>query len=152
MEPSPHTAPPVPFTRTVPARLEEIPPMTEALAEWAEAAGVPPRTMASVSLMVDELVANIVTHGYGATGAGDVRLEACIEDDKLVLLLTDHAFAFDPLQAPPPDTTSSLEDREIGGLGVHFVRRMADEVSYRRTAGTNELRIVKRLASPAPRG
>ena len=65
--------------------------------------------------------------------------------------LIDFAFAYNPLQVPEPDTTLDLDSREIGGLGVHFVRRMADAVSYARTVHrgreANELRIVQRFQS-----
>lgn len=104
-----------------------------------------------MSLMLDELITNIVMHGYGPSADGQVRVDASVEAGRFVVTLTGRAFAFDPLQVPAPDTTMELEEREIGGLGVHFVRRMADELSYRRIAdaggGANELRLVKRLAT-----
>ena len=67
--------------------------------------------------------------------------------------LTDYAFAYNPLQAPAPDTTLDLDEREVGGLGVHFLRQLADEVSYQRIEagghGANRLRIVKQLPAEA---
>lgn len=139
-----------PFSSAIPARLDAIAPLTEALAEWAAAAGVAPRVMAGMTLILDELITNVVTHGL-RDAPGDVQLRAELDTDCLVVTLRDQAPAFNPLDAPEPDTSLELEDREVGGLGVHLVRKLADGLHYRRTedrGGTNELRIVKRLAPP----
>lgn len=145
------SAMPIPaFQREMPARLESIAALVHALEDWAEGQGVPAGVLARAGLMLDELMTNIVTHGYrGAEGL--MALEADVTDGSLLLTLIDFAFAYNPLQVPEPDTTLDLDSREIGGLGVHFVRRMADAVSYARTAHrgreANELRIVQRFQS-----
>ena len=145
---TPSSTPSPAFRCEMPARLESIAAMAQALEEWAEAQGVPAKVLARAGLMLDELMTNIVMHGYrGAEGR--MALEADVAQGCLQWTLIDFAFAYDPLQAPQPDTTLDLESREIGGLGVHFVRRMADAVSYARTAhrgsAANELQIVQKF-------
>lgn len=134
------------FSREIPARLDAIPALTGELSEWAAAGGASVRTASSMALMLDELVTNVVMHGYRG-GDGRVQLLAAIGDGRLVVTLRDQAPAFNPLDAREPDTSLDVEEREIGGLGMHLVRTMADELSYRRIEadGTNELRIAKRL-------
>lgn len=135
------------FVRMLPSQLEPIPQLCESLGEWLESQGAPMKVANAFGLMLDELITNVVTHGYGEQGDGQIRVEARVQGTSAEVLLVDQARPFDPLQAPMPDTTLALEDREIGGLGVFFVRKMADEVHYRRTAeagGSNELRLVKR--------
>lgn len=143
---TPSRTPPPTFQCEMPAQLESIAAMMQALEDWAGDQGVPAGALARVGLMLDELMTNVVIHGYrGAEGR--MALEADVADGSLRLTLIDFAFAYDPLQAPEPDTTLDVDSREIGGLGVHFVRTMADAVRYERTRHrgreANELHIVK---------
>lgn len=95
-------------------------------------------------LAVNEAVTNVIIHGYGGAPAS---LSLTIEPDggDLIVRLVDEAPAFDPTQVPPPDLTLPFEDRPLGGLGVHMMRQLSDELIYRRTtAGENELTFVKR--------
>ena len=64
----------------------------------------------------------------------------------LRLELSDDGIAFDPLSLPPPDVSLDIEDRLIGGLGVHLIRTMMDSVSYRREGDWNRLLVTKALA------
>ncbi len=145
--PTPPTLAPA-FQCAMPAQLESIAPMQQALTAWAADRGVPAGTLVRIGLMLDELMTNIVIHGYRGE-AGRMELEADVAERSLHLTLIDFAFAYDPLQAPVPDTTLDMDSREIGGLGVHFVRSMADAVRYQRTEhrgrAANELHIVKQF-------
>ncbi len=137
------------FTRVLPSRLEEIAVLAQSLEDWGEAAGVPPAVLAHMNLMLDELITNVIMHGYGGKEGGDIGIEAQAVDGALQVTLTDHAFAWDPLQAAQVDTTLGIDERAIGGLGIHFVRTLADELAYERVpAGdapaANRVRIVKR--------
>ena len=67
------------------------------------------------------------------------------EPGEIAVLLEDDATPFNPLDAPPPDLEKSLEDRPIGGLGVHLVRNTMDSLVYRHEAGFNRLAMRKRL-------
>ena len=99
-----------------------------------------------VHLVLEELVLNIIDYGFD-DGNEDHELEVVLisEDDNLTIEITDDGIAFDPLEdAKIPDTNAPLEDRPIGGLGVHLVRTMMDEVNYRREDGKNHLTLVAR--------
>lgn len=95
-------------------------------------------------LAVNEAVTNILLHGYGDR-PGPVT--ACVEANgsDILVRLSDDAPLFDPTAVPPPDINLPLEDRPLGGLGVHMMRQLTDELLYRVTdEGTNELTFVKR--------
>ena len=99
-----------------------------------------------VHLVLEELVLNIIDYGFD-DGNEDHEFEVVLisEDDNLTIQITDDGIPFDPLKdAKIPDTDAPLEDRPIGGLGVHLVRTMMDEVSYRREDGKNHLTLVAR--------
>lgn len=137
------------FRHVMASRVEDIAAFAAEFEEWAGAAGVPAKAVMHVNLMLDELITNVIQYGYANSPTGEVRIDVNLRPGTLEVLLTDHAFAYDPLQARAPDLESDIEEREVGGLGVHFVRTLADEVAYERVADggreANRLRIVKRF-------
>lgn len=118
--------------------------------EFAETHGVPADIRRSMTVVLDELLANTVTHGLSAGGGrdgGSVTVEAGLQGDQLVITLTDDGTPFDPFGRAAPDTTLSVEDRPIGGLGIHLVRQLVDEVSYHRRDDRNVVVLTKRLGT-----
>ncbi len=105
--------------------------------------GADAREVDDVVLAVDELATNIMMHGYGGRpGPIEVTMRAAGGD--LMVRLRDLAPPFDPTRAPPPDLLSPIEQRPIGGVGLHLVRHMVDELSYRALrGGGNEVTLVK---------
>jgi anti-sigma regulatory factor (Ser/Thr protein kinase) len=97
-----------------------------------------------VLLAVEEGVTNIMIHGYqGQPGFIDIGLRR--SGDSLVVCLRDEATPFDPATVPAPDLTLPLELRPVGGLGVHMMRNLMDDMTHRITSqGGNELTLVKR--------
>jgi len=102
----------------------------------------------ALCLTVDEVVANVVLHGYGEDGDGSVALLLAIGSDAYELEVRDEAPAFDPLSAAPPHLDDDPELRGIGGLGMHLVRTLMDELSYERSGGENVLRLRRLLVRP----
>jgi anti-sigma regulatory factor (Ser/Thr protein kinase) len=92
---------------------------------------------------VDELVTNIIVHGYHEQ-AGNVEIGVSLEGDALVVRLCDQAPLFNPTLVPPPDLTLPLEKRRFGGLGIYLARQFVDSMTYRVTSeGGNELTLRK---------
>jgi len=102
------------------------------------------------NLCLDELFTNIVSYGYRDQGPHEIILELIATPTEVSAVLRDDARAFDPLtEAPPPDLAAPIEERRIGGLGVHFVKQLMTRVSYRREGACNVLELVKaRGANP----
>ncbi len=108
--------------------------------------GWPPDLVFRVKLVIEELGLNVANHGRDDK-LPELEVTVTSEPDVLTIHISDDGTPFDPLNdAPPPDLTSSIEDRPIGGLGVHLVRTMMDEISYRRAQGRNHLALTKRRA------
>ena len=76
-----------------------------------------------------------------------IEVEGEVRDAWVIFTITDDGIPFNPLTVAPPDLSRMLHEREIGGLGIHLVRSMFDEVSYHRNVGRNVLTVKKRLAS-----
>jgi len=100
----------------------------------------------SVQLALEEVVTNVIKYGFDDDGAHDVRVSLSVGEDAVLLSIEDDGHPFDPLQAPEPDLDAPLEQRQVGGLGLHLVRQMVDEATYRRVGDTN--RIELRVAVP----
>ena len=109
------------------------------VAAFAARADLTDTQSAPIELVVEELAINALTHGGPG---GDVAVVLVIERDRVSIEICDDGVAFNPLEAPAPDTTSALDDREIGGLGLHIVTSLAQEMSYKRVDGLNKVRIV----------
>lgn len=107
----------------------------------------PPDLLFRVQLVLEELATNVINHGYGE-GGHEFEVAIDSSNDSLTIELTDSARPFNPLaEAPEAAVNAALEDRPIGGLGVHLVRTMMDEMRYERDGGKNRLTLVKRRAS-----
>lgn len=119
-----------------------------AFTAFAEANAVPAGVRRSLNVALDELLQNTIAHGFAGRqggGIGVVTIAVELEMDRVTVTLTDDGRPFDPLGAAAPDTAGSLEERPIGGLGIHLVRQLMDEVRYQRRADRNIVTLVKRL-------
>ena len=96
-------------------------------------------------LVLEEIMINVISHGSSDGRVARVSVSLRQDGDVLRLELSDDGIAFDPLSLPPPDVSLDIEDRPIGGLGVHLIRTMMDSVSYRREGDWNRLLVTKAL-------
>ncbi len=96
-------------------------------------------------LALDELITNIVEHGFHHTALGERSLVLRLDSTGGVVEATieDNGIPFDPTVAAPPEPGGELDDRPIGGLGLHLVRRSVDRMHYRRDGERNVLTISK---------
>ncbi|MDQ0391153.1 ATP-binding protein [Labrys monachus] len=115
-----------------------VPDMLDRVEAYAEASELPPKTAYRLAVVCEELVANVAMHGAGGEdGATYVEIRAEREADRLRLSVEDDGRPFDPLAAAAPDVSLALDDRDIGGLGIHFVRSLVQEIAYERREGRN---------------
>ena len=129
--------------------LSEIARLGEAVEEFGEACGLSVAETYKVNLVLDELLTNLISYAYPDQQKHLIRLRLARAEDRLTALLIDDASPFDPLrEASPAVLDGPLDERPIGGLGLHFVRTLMDEVSYRRVGDCNQLTLVKHLARP----
>ena len=107
----------------------------------SDEAGLSERQAQNLRLVVEEAVANIVNY----SGATLMELRAWQEDGSLYVSFADDGIPFDPTQHPEPDLTLPIAMRAIGGLGIHYIRKMSDGMAYRRQDGKNILTVWKAL-------
>lgn len=134
------------FRMTIGADPGEVARVNAAFAEFADAHALPAAVRRSVNVVLDELLTNTIAYGLAEREGGEVTIDVALAPDRLTVTLTDDGKAFDPFGKAVPDTALSVEDRPIGGLGIHLVRQLMDEVSYERRTDRNVVVLAKRLA------
>lgn len=112
--------------------------------EFAHEHRIPMPVMLKVNIVLDELLSNIIKYGFedeDRLQLIDIKIE--LQAGKLLLEISDRGLPFNPFQKTPPDLSKSIEEREIGGLGIHLVRKLMDEHSYKRKIDQNVVLMIK---------
>ncbi|MEP7288129.1 MAG: anti-sigma factor antagonist [Chloroflexota bacterium] len=130
---------------TIPNALEHVPEACEFVVQAAESAGLDERSVYYCEMAVDEWCTNIIEHGYGVQDkqhAIDIHCQS--KPQYLLITISDDSPPFDPNTLNDTDPSNMLEEREPGGLGWFFIRRIMDEVHYSFKEGRNTLTMLKR--------
>lgn len=131
------------FHRRLPPTLPAVEELVAAVEAYAEEAEIDMAAAAQLNLVVEEIAANVAMHAEGATY---LTLDITPSDAALHLLLTDDGPEYDPFARAEVDTEAALEDRDVGGLGVHLVRKLTQGARYERRDGINRLSCALPLA------
>jgi anti-sigma regulatory factor (Ser/Thr protein kinase) len=134
-------------TLTLPGDLSSLEPIADFVQEQARHAGLDKHATYQLRLAVDELATNIVLHGYQEHGlSGDIVISSEVDEHDLTIVLEDTAAPYDPTRRDLEHVESSfdkpLDEREIGGLGIYFVRQAVDAFRYEWQAGRNRNTLV----------
>jgi anti-sigma regulatory factor (Ser/Thr protein kinase) len=125
---------------------DAIAPAAEKAEAWLLAYDPPPKALYLVPLAIEELVTNCIHYGYDDAGEHTIVIMLSVADQTLTMTVVDDGHEFDPLARETPDLTLPAEDRPIGGLGIHLLRSLSDDMAYERRDGMNRLTLTKRLA------
>lgn len=103
-----------------------------------------PEMVADMQVALDEVLTNITKYAY--TDNAEHKIHICLRvlDNVLEAVIEDDGAPFDPLAIPAPDVSAPLHERRVGGVGIHFVRNLMDEVTYDRAGARNRLVLRKR--------
>lgn len=104
-----------------------------------------PEVCGTVQLALEEVISNIIKHGYHGEAARPIGVAIRLEDNQIIIDIEDSAPPFDPLAAPGPDLARPMADKAPGGLGIHLVKRIMSSVGYQYANGMNRLTLRKRL-------
>ena len=131
---------------TVAATVENIETVTNFVNEQLEALDCPMKAQMQIDIAIDELFGNIAHYAYNPEiGKATVRVEVIEKPLSVTVTFIDNGVPYDPLAKADPDTTLSVEERDIGGLGIYMVKKSMDEITYEYKDGQNILAIKKNL-------
>ncbi|MCU0490835.1 MAG: anti-sigma factor antagonist [Chloroflexaceae bacterium] len=115
---------------TLTADLDALGQISAFITDAAELSGLDERATWQVQLAVDEAATNIIQHAYEPERPGDLTVAWECDDKRFCVTLRDQGRQFNPEAVPTPDITSSLEERQVGGLGIYLITRLMDEVRF----------------------
>ena len=131
---------------TIQNELEQLPQAMQLLEELSEQWQLDMKVSMNLALSLEEALSNVIFYAYpkGENGIIEVTMER--EANQVSLTIEDKGMAFNPLtDAKTPDTEANVEDRQVGGLGIHFIKSLMDKVSYQRMNNKNQLEFSKRI-------
>ena len=122
--------------------LNQIATVIAKFGEFATEHELPPAMGRKMSIVFDDLLNNVVSYAFPDEGEHEIDIRAELVREQLTVTISDDGIPFNPLSIQAPDTSVSLEDRELGGLGIHLVRSMVDDISYQRRINKNVLSVI----------
>lgn len=132
---------------TLPNDVETIPQLNEFIDAIAESIGLDMSLTMSLNLAIEEAVVNVMEYAYPQGVKGDVTIDVAASDQWLQFIISDSGTPFDPTEKKDADTTLSVDERPIGGLGIFLVRQLMDTIQYDYVDGKNVLTLKKQLTT-----
>ena len=134
-------------TLTLKNDLHQIKTLSDFVKDMTGRLNLEPKLAGNIRLAVEEAVVNVMDYAYPVGLEGDITICAKSNGKWLKFIISDEGVPFDPTEALQVDTTLSVEERPIGGLGIHLVRQLMDSINYERIDGTNTLTLRKELTN-----
>ncbi len=129
--------------------LTDLPSLQETIRDFLKCHAVSSEVIYNVCLTVEEIVTNTIKFGYTDVEPHEIVVNLTLAPEEAILVIEDDARGFDPQTAPEPELTQPVEQRPIGGLGLHLVRSLATRLTYRRRQDKNVLEVRFRRAAGA---
>ena len=132
---------------TVANRLAELERVSHIVEAFGLRHALPAKMVFEIKLALDEVLTNVIEYAYDDAGNHEIGVRLAIADDVLSVEVEDDGRPFNPMDVPAADVTQAVEDRPVGGLGVHLVRQVMSGLEYRRERGKNILVMTKRIGA-----
>lgn len=131
------------YTLTVPAATEKLADVRKFVFDHSSKEGFSENQIEDIRLAVDEAFTNIIKHAYKYDSNQDVLVQLHFDKDKLVVKLTDYGSSFDITKYKRPNLEEQIKMKKRGGMGVHLIKTLMDDVSYNRENKKNEITMSK---------
>ena len=112
---------------------------------WGGDIGLPANSILRINICLDELFTNIVSYGFDDDLEHIIIFTLSGDNDLVVINIEDNGIPFNPLGKIDPDFPDNVESADIGGLGIHIIKKLMDNVSYERKQGQNKLSMRKNI-------
>jgi len=131
--------------------LSELGTLCEKMESVGQALSLSRRCLFEMNLALDELFTNIISYGFQDQSEHFIRVNISADQDVVTVVLEDDGMAFNPVDRIPPEIPCTLDECKVGGLGIHLVKNLMDEVTYERRAGMNVLTLKKSIEKSGTR-
>lgn len=129
-------------------QLSEIERLARLVDDFGRRHQIEAQIIYNMKLALDEILTNVISYGYDDAGEHHITARFFLEPEKWTAEVEDGGKPFNPLTSPETNTQQSLESRPIGGLGIHLVRKLIDELEYHRQNDKNYLIMRINLKGP----
>ena len=126
-------------------KIENLNKLAEFIENFGEEHELSPKNIFELNLILDELITNIISYAYEDDSDHIIELDINKEKDELKIQLIDDGKEFNPLEKEEVKLDEDLDERKIGGLGIHIVKEKTDEIKYKRESNKNILMLKKKL-------
>lgn len=134
------------FSFELKSSLTELDVLCEKLEDIGQAIGLSKKLIFEINLALDELFTNIISYGFGDEDEEHIiKVTITPQNEVLCLCIEDDGIPFNPIEFEAPDVACSVENCKIGGLGIHIIRKLMDEICYQRCNDKNILTLKKTL-------
>lgn len=125
------------------SQLSELNALCRHLEDCGDVMELPQKCLFEINLGLDELFTNIISYGFEDESEHQIKFSLVKEKETLVVQVEDDGVPFNPLEAAAPEASEDLDSVDIGGLGIHLVKKMMDDINYQRVEGKNRLILKK---------
>ena len=129
------------------SKLSELKTLCRHLEDCGNVLELPQKCLFEINLGLDELFTNIISYGFEDGLEHQIKFSLAMEKETLVVQVEDDGKPFNPLDAAGPEVSQDLDSINIGGLGIHLVKNMMDDIDYQRVEGKNKLILKKCVAA-----
>jgi serine/threonine-protein kinase RsbW len=130
---------------TLKNQISEIERASQVLYEFGRLRDLPIRDLRAMNLALDEILTNIISYGYDDRHEHQITVRLSLTHGELTAEVEDDGRPFNPLTFPAADTEKPVAERPIGGLGIHMVRTLMDQLDYKRQQDRNFLVMRKKI-------
>jgi serine/threonine-protein kinase RsbW len=125
--------------------ITEIKRISGLVKNFSGSQGLTKKTLFEITLCIDEHVTNIISHGYRDNDEHWIKITLSREEEKFIVRIEDDGLPYNPIETAAPDLEAPLEERKIGGLGIHLVKHRMDHIEYQRHGTSNVFVMTKNL-------
>ena len=122
--------------------LSELKALHQHLKNWGEATGLSDDCISQINICLDELLTNIVSYGFKDDLEHRIKFTFNVDSNLLIISIEDDGIPFNPLEKDP-EIPVDVDNAKIGGLGIHIIKKLMDDICYERKQGKNKLTIIK---------
>lgn len=125
--------------------LSEIDQLHTNLSRFGSDNSLDKKVVFQMTLACEEILTNIISYGYEDTKEHHINFSLSLRDKKLIVMVEDDALPFNLIDAETPDLETRPEDRQVGGLGIHLIKNIIDDIDYERHDSKNFITLLKEI-------
>jgi anti-sigma regulatory factor (Ser/Thr protein kinase) len=125
--------------------IQELDKLCRILGRFGNSHGFPQKAAFEINLVLEEIFTNIVRYGFANKAEHIVQISVSYDNGVVIIRIEDDGIPFNPLETDPPDLDCTIEERDIGGLGIHLIKGYTNGIEYQRLGDRNILTIKKNI-------